>query len=953
MNKKNLLKLYRLNAIGLFCATMAAPLPLIAQTTSENTEETNEAQTLDEIVVTGRKREESLKDIPVSISVLSASSLADQNVLDQGDLADLVPGLFYNQGNGNSAFDDRIAALPSIRGISSSEIATNRTKVSSFVDGMPIIGSVGAINIGGATQVEVYSGPQSAAFGRSTFAGAINYVTADPGDELAGSVGVNWSDQGTRILSGSVGGPISETLGFQLGGSYEDSVSPDSDVFTYSDGIEAETRGGVNFSGRLVWTPQDNFSTKLTFAHDETDDGPSATFYATQQSSLNCFNSLNTFLLDDGMGPAGLGVDGEFDCDFDVDSSSPLQAVNNITRYYDENPDALAALVQTAIDNGATDGEFGDYTVEEAIRLIGEAYSVPYEDVGSQTERDRVSAQFDYYLDDGSGIQLSLMKSEEEYIRQSVGLNSATPVNVEYVPASAGGVVVGPPGSPPSEASPAAYSYDAGMDVAQSDPTTIDETYAELRWASPSDQRTRFVVGASYYEYEFITSVYADGGYNAVTTGIVDDVFALTGVLVEPAVTLSEATENTAFFFNTSYDFTDKITGSIEGRYSSDKVGGLLPEEGIEQYQTTNTFTPRIALNYSPNDNTTYYIQYAIGVNPGGINADLLDPDAVALLDNGVPVDLDPNDPNNELVNLISVNYDSSDYVGFDEETLTNYEFGFKGSAFDNRLSYTGALYFMIWEDAVQPFDLDWDYTYADDDLEDTLVPGITPDTYYVGTTDDTSARVFANSGTSETMGIELQASYQIDDNWSISGNTSLMQAEYTDYCSEEIFTGNDNDLGDYANLVESTTDLGNPCYVLDGKKLAQQPSFTLSLSPSYRAELSNGMNFSASSRIQYQSSQYNDVANISESPETTTVNLTFGLSKDAWSGTFYIENLLDDTTSTRGNLVEATRYLESYPDADLDEDSYFSGASANEYSHYGIDYPSGRTLGVRLNYNF
>ncbi|MBX2847479.1 MAG: hypothetical protein KTR16_04110 [Acidiferrobacterales bacterium] len=65
---------------------------------------------------------------------------------------------------------------------------------------MPVIGIVGAISIGGSTQVEVYISPQSAAFGRSKFAGAIHYVTADPGEEINGSISLNLSNQGAGVF---------------------------------------------------------------------------------------------------------------------------------------------------------------------------------------------------------------------------------------------------------------------------------------------------------------------------------------------------------------------------------------------------------------------------------------------------------------------------------------------------------------------------------------------------------------------------------------------------------------------------------------------------------------------------------------------------------------------------------------------------------------------------------
>ena len=56
----------------------------------------------------------------------------------------------------------------------------------SFIDGMPLVGAQGTMQFAGVERIEIFRGPQSEAFGRSTFAGAINYVTRDPGDEFEG-----------------------------------------------------------------------------------------------------------------------------------------------------------------------------------------------------------------------------------------------------------------------------------------------------------------------------------------------------------------------------------------------------------------------------------------------------------------------------------------------------------------------------------------------------------------------------------------------------------------------------------------------------------------------------------------------------------------------------------------------------------------------------------------------
>ena len=505
---------------------------------------------LEEIVVTGRKREELLQDVPVAISVLSENILAEQNVIRQDDLAALVPGYFYNQGVGLN--EDRTAALPSIRGIGSTELATNRAKVASFIDGMPILGSVGAINIGGATQVEVYSGPQSAAFGRSTFAGAINYVTRDPGDVIAGNVGLNYSDDGTRILNGFIGGPITDTLGFQVGANIEDSSSADTGLYSYTDGVEATAETGENLSARLVFEPNDQFRAKFTFARDTTDDGPRADFYASPSSSYDCYSSGNLYAFYTGMGPmTNIGWDGPWECELEVHPETVLEQLNDYRRYFANNPGVLEAIADDLRAQGATDGYLG-LSVEEQAGIVYDGYSVQHDLSGAESERDRLTAQFEYLFDNGSGLQFSFMNTDEEIFRgysrvalqelQNVFWNDAEGYYHNY------SLIPGP------------MAMQNGRRVPDNAPTNIEENYIEVRWASPAEDRFRYVVGASYYDYEFVFTDYGTPGYRNLGLGTADLFAQLidpaelvnSGGIVAPSSIQSEVTTNTALFFNAS-----------------------------------------------------------------------------------------------------------------------------------------------------------------------------------------------------------------------------------------------------------------------------------------------------------------------------------------------------------------------------------------------------------------
>jgi outer membrane receptor protein involved in Fe transport len=126
---------------------------------------------LEEVTVTARKREESLKDVPVSISVISADFINESGIRDQFDLFQLTPGINYGEAR------DRNGARPGIRGVQAQNQSALRQKVSVFIDGMPVLGNYGSMQFAGLERVEVLRGPQSTAFGRATFGGALNYVT--------------------------------------------------------------------------------------------------------------------------------------------------------------------------------------------------------------------------------------------------------------------------------------------------------------------------------------------------------------------------------------------------------------------------------------------------------------------------------------------------------------------------------------------------------------------------------------------------------------------------------------------------------------------------------------------------------------------------------------------------------------------------------------------------------
>jgi outer membrane receptor protein involved in Fe transport len=689
----------------------------------------------------------------------------------------------------------------------------------------------------------------------------------------------------------------------------------------------------------LVFEPNDNFKAKLTFSRDAVDDGPRGDFYAGPESSFDCYNSLNLIQVGVTMA-SNLRVDGLNECELDVHPETVLEQLNDYARYFGNNPDHLTSIADDLRAQGAVDGHLG-LTVEEQALIVYDGYSVRHGLAGSESERNRVTAQFDYLFDNGSGLQFSVMNSEEDLFR---GYSRVAEQEVQSVDWNAGAGIYDN------------YAPMNGRRVPDNSPTTIEENYLEVRWASPGEDRLRYVVGASYYDYEYIYTDFGTPGFSNIASGTADLFEQLTGFTVGPSTIQSEVTTNTALFFNASYDFSDTLTGSIEGRFATDEVGAVLPLSGLEDFVTTESFTPRIALNWSPNDSTTYYAQYSVGVNPAGLNATMLDPLTRATLDNGVPVD-DTIYGGSINENITSVNYDSSRYSSFEEEELVNYEIGVKGNAFDGNFTYAGAIYFMEWDSALENIALNWDYTYADDDLAGTLVTDDDPTgpagVYYVPETDNTSVNnVLTNTGVSDTMGIELQASYQINDRWSISGNASVMQREFTDYCSEDDFLGYPNERGVYAGLALGSSEGGNPCWVLDGLEVADQPTVAITLIPRYRTVLGDSFRFTASLQLRHTGQHFSEFSNTTEFPAVNRVNLRLGLAKNAWSGSLYIDNLLDEGNMVPRGATSLNRFNQLNAPATIPPEYQFD-FQGGPWASFRFNPNVGISAGLRFNYDF
>lgn len=182
-----------------YAVALAASMPLSGSVFAQD-----DAFVLEEIIVTARKVEESLQDVPLSITAFTADDISVRSLEELEDVALYTPGLtFEDYSNGGFG-------TPIIRGASQLSITALEQNVSTFIDGVYIPRQY-ALDVGtmDMERIEVVKGPQSALHGANAFMGAINYVTAKADlDEFSADIGVVLGADERQDISGSVSIPL-------------------------------------------------------------------------------------------------------------------------------------------------------------------------------------------------------------------------------------------------------------------------------------------------------------------------------------------------------------------------------------------------------------------------------------------------------------------------------------------------------------------------------------------------------------------------------------------------------------------------------------------------------------------------------------------------------------------------------------------------------------------------
>ena len=218
-----------------------------------------------DIIVTASKRSQTLQDTPVAVSVTSAAQLEESQIRDLIDLQTAVPSLRVSQlqSSANTNFI--------IRGFGNgANNAGTEPSVGVFIDG--VYRSRSAAQIGdlpNVERIEVLRGPQSTLFGKNASAGVISIVTQKPQFDFGGSVEATYGNFNAVTVKGDVTGPLSETIAFSIGGSYNRRDGYAQDLKLDTD-VNDRNRYGVR--GQLLFEPSDALSIRLIGDYDKIDE---------------------------------------------------------------------------------------------------------------------------------------------------------------------------------------------------------------------------------------------------------------------------------------------------------------------------------------------------------------------------------------------------------------------------------------------------------------------------------------------------------------------------------------------------------------------------------------------------------------------------------------------------------------------------------------------------------
>ena len=596
---------------------------------------------IEEIVVTARKVEENLRDIPLSVSAFTEQALDEQGIVSLQDIADATPGFDFAQAFGRNDF------RPVIRGQSN---ILGRANAGLFLDGIIIEEGHASIPLSALQRVEVIKGPQSALYGRSTLAGAVNFVLRTPGDELDTEASVEYGERDLIRAEFHASGPFSDAAGgaitiahYERGGEYDNNYAGNA-FGTPAAMNEVGGEETTSITGVLTFAPSDRVAVKAHAIYEDSQDDHYA--IAMNPTSLNnCFRVTRGGPLAQPAPPAG-------------------------------TPEASAPLVTSAGYNGS--GYFcGELDVGTVLENSGGGERTSLETgffdfAGTQRESLRLGLRVDADISDAlTFTSLTGYNDVETGAAQDQtfgGGDTRRPVVGVGSPFAVQGFGPTPP----------RIHSRVGFLTLTDD--TFDDFSQEFRLRYEAESGLNYTLGLYYYEsedsgqlvtsFDSTTSTWIDGTrvFSPFNPRFVPATIS-TSTAYEGAPMRdngSQSVESTSVFGSVEFPASDTVTLGLEARYNEDEFESSPAGSMNSVSGSFDAFLPKLTARFQTRENLMFYANIAKGNKPGTLNQD-----------EGVP---------------------AQDLL-VDEEDATSFEVGLKSLSMNGRVETNVAVYQIDWQD--------------------------------------------------------------------------------------------------------------------------------------------------------------------------------------------------------------------------------------------------------------
>jgi iron complex outermembrane receptor protein len=512
---------------------------------------------LEEIVVTARQRSEKEVEVPISIQAFSAAQIAAAGITDLNSLQ-FQAGFTFQQAASTQAGGREFPTLV-MRGLEPTYGGDQQGNSGSlFVDGIFISSGLASLDTSDVSRIEVLKGPQNVYFGRSTFGGAINFITANPSNTFGGTIDASGTMRGSSNVTASVEGPLIDGIldGRLILHDYNKTAE-----YHATDGGDLGAEESKSVTGTLYATPMDGLWLRFRGHYQQDDDSAADLgFIPGTEFGTVCSGGKAT-------SPTGKPVP--------VTLSSP---------YFCGTIPSLAQTGGIVLDqNTAVPGPFATSLANNSFGSSGASdpvlAQVPHlSHSGLRRDILQVSGQAGYDLPYGFNLALN------------AGYNSMQSLDIWDLDRSANQVFI------------------------NAQPIASNDLTLDAKVSSDQSERLRGLIGISYFHSHYQIDQDDDNfyGYQPLS-------FLYSGTSIQTANYENETDETRSVYGSIDFDIVDWLTVTAEGRYQHDLVQDTTYGGGAQYSKTFNNILPRAIIKFHPEEDWNFYASWSEGIQPASL----------------------------------------------------------------------------------------------------------------------------------------------------------------------------------------------------------------------------------------------------------------------------------------------------------------------------------------------